>query len=98
MTYIIYRDSKYKIISYSVYTKPPDNLDNLITEFNQKNETNTDSSKKAEIAVTDDIISLIELAEKNKNIKESDLRSIEDKFDDLQNEIYMLKECLNENM
>lgn len=90
-TYIVYRDLQTnKIINYSVYDKAPDKLYDMIVEFNKK----WIQTRKAEIADSEDLIAIIELAEKNKRVKESDLRSIEDKINDLQNEFYLLKESM----
>lgn len=88
MKYIIYRcKSTNKILAYSVYKKIPDNLDAMIEQYN-----NVKTDIVAQNVYSQDISSLIEIAEKNKQLKESDLKLIEDAFDCLQNEIYHLKE------
>lgn len=60
----------------------------MIETFNKGN------GNLAERVSDDDIKALIEIAEDNKRIKESDIRSIEDAFDSLQTEIYHLKESV----
>lgn len=86
--YIIYRDkASNKITSYSIIkNKQPEKLDDLITEYNLTH------NRIAERAASDDIKSLIEIAEANKLLKQDDIKSIEFAFDNLQTEIYNLKD------
>lgn len=87
--YIIYRDKvSNRITSYSKYQKVPENLEKLIAEYNL-----TEHRKgTAERVVSDDIKSLIEISEANKLLKDDDIRSIEQAMDNLQNEVWLLKE------
>lgn len=91
-TYIVYRNFDKQITKYSVYTKTKDDLQKLIFEFNNQN-----GPTKAEITTDDDLISLIKIAEENKLIKQSDLRSIEDALDNVQSEFWLLKESVTQN-
>ena len=89
MTYIVYRcKSSNKILAYSIYKKLPENLDSLIEQYN-----NVKTDRFAHKSESQDIDSLIEISEKNKQLKESDIKSIERAFDNLQTEIYNLKEA-----
>lgn len=86
--YIIYRlkPSK-KITSYSILKKIPDGgIESAIDKYNSSHD------RIAEIVKSDDIKSLIEIAEANKLLKEQDIKSIEYAFDNLQSEIYSLKD------
>lgn len=88
-TYVIYRDrlSK-KILNYST-SATDNNLDENIAKFNA-----SDKSRTAEKVLDHDLISLIEMAEKNKSLRQSDLRDIEESINNLSNEFYCLKEAI----
>lgn len=88
MTYIIYRNHENKIIRYTKVNFTGDDLIERIKAFNLK------GPDKAEIVVSDDFKSLIELAEENRKIRLSDVRDIEDKLENIQTEIWQLKESL----
>lgn len=89
MSNIIYRcKSTNKIMAYSIYKKLPENLDAMIEQYN-----NVKNDRFAHKSESQDIDSLIEMAEKNKLLKESDIKSIVEAFDSLQTEIYNLKEA-----
>ena len=85
--YIIYKDKdSNRITSYSILKKKTGDIENLIAKYNSTHE------RIAELVVSDDIKSLIEIAEANKLLKNDDIKSIEYAFDNLQTEIYNLKE------
>lgn len=88
MTFLIYRNESNKIIKYSKVNFTGDDLEERIKSFNSK------GSDKAEIVTSDDFKSLIELAEEQKKIRLSDIKSIQESFDNLQTEIYNLTESL----
>ena len=86
---IIYRNKETKkITGYSLFKS--DNLDERIIEFN----SNEKNDRIAEIVSSNDLQALIEIAENNKKLKERDLKYIEDSINDLQNELYNLKDRL----
>lgn len=90
MTFIVYREkTSNRIVGYSFYFKAPENLQDKIKKYNEESE-----KEIAEEVLSNDLIAVLELAEKNKKIKESDIRNVIDKLDDVQNEIYLLKENL----
>lgn len=88
MQFIIYRDSNNKIYKYSKVNYSGDDLENRIKEFNLK------GPSKAEVVTSDDFKALIELAEKNRELRLYDIKSIEDKLECAAEEIYQLKESL----
>lgn len=90
--FIIYRkkDSK-KILRYSILRL--DNgvaLNDLITNYNSSNVR----EEMAQVAVSSDLIDLIEIAESHKRIKDYDIKSIQESLDRVQTEIYDLNESL----
>ena len=88
MIFLIYRNHLNKIIRYTKSSYSGDDLEERIKSFNSK------GSDKAEIVTSDDFKSLIELAEEQKKIRLSDIKSIQESFDNLQTEIYNLTESL----
>ncbi len=88
---IIYRDRlTKKIISYSFTNIDSLELINRVHAFNSERER----EKIAEAAFSEDLKALIEIAEKNKKIKKNDLIEIERAIDNLQNELYLLRESV----
>lgn len=87
--YIIYRSkSDNKILSYSKFHFPVEDIEVRIKGFNERH----DSDKLAEFVISDDIISMIEMIENEKFIKHQELRDIEDSLERVQQEIYLLNE------
>lgn len=85
---VIYRDRRIKkIVKYSLIRKSVEELTKIVSDFNDLKKENY-----AEIVSCDDLKSLIEIAEKNKYIKDHDLLEIERAIDRLQDELYNLRE------
>ena len=88
---LIYRDKQTKQIKkYDIFRKQVDDIDKRIAEYNLDEKNNM----TVELIEGGDIMSLVEIAEKNKRIRLSEVNDICHALDNLQTEIYQLKETV----
>jgi DNA-binding Xre family transcriptional regulator len=88
---LIYRDKQTKQIKkYDLFRKQVDDIDKRIAEYNLDEKNNM----TVELIEGGDIMSLVEIAEKNKRIRLSEVNDICHALDNLQTEIYQLKETV----
>ncbi len=90
--FVVFRDKESKKINrYSLY-KTNENLSDMIDKYN----SDTSRTHRAELVLDHDLISVLEIAETKKRLKDSDLKDIENAIEMLSGEFYQLKESLKE--